>query len=413
MRDASMRMIVFCRESFPTTRVDIDILLGAELAGRLGHEIDFVMQAGSKDIHPGPHLWYGRTVWVGPTDDGRGVIRRLRKYLSSVWHDLCVLFSVSRGRYQAIQVRDKFLTGVIAAMVARIRGLRFFYWLSFPIPESRMARAREGNARYPVLTYLRGTLSGHLLYRIILPLSDHVFVQSQQMKEDVCSHGIGMEKVTPVPMGVALRDIGGFRSPADPQPDRPNGDLVLAYLGTLNPQRHLEILVDMLRIVRDRGIAARLVFIGGGDDPQDSERLLLRAREQGVSQYVQVTGLLPRDEALRRVRAADVGLSPFYPTPILRSTSPTKLVEYLAVGMPVIANDHPEQRRVLEECRAGLCVPWGARHFARAVVWLARRSETERSSMGERGRQWVLENRTYPRIAEAVERCYGRILRNE
>ena len=406
-------MIIFCRESFPTTRVDVDILLGAELAGRLGHELDFVMQAGSTNIRPGPHQWHGRTVWVGPTDDGRGVIRRLRKYLSSVWHDLYVLSGIRRGRYQAIQVRDKFLTGVIAAMVARIRGLRFFYWLSFPIPESRMARAREGNARYPVLTYLRGSLSGHLLYRVILPLSDHVFVQSQQMKEDVCSHGISAGKVTPVPMGVALRDIGGFRSAAGPPPDRPDGDIVLAYLGTLNPQRRLEILVDMLRMVRDRGVAARLVFIGGGDDPQDAERLLHRARELGVSEYVQVTGLLPRDEALRCVRAADVGLSPFFPTPILRSTSPTKLVEYLAVGLPVIANDHPEQRRVLRESRAGLCVPWDARHFARAAVWLARRSEAVRSRMGERGRDWVTENRAYPRIAEAVEQCYRRILRNE
>ncbi len=413
MSDASVKMIIFCRESFPTTRVDVDILLGAELAGRLGHELDFVMQAGSTNIRPGPHQWHGRTVWVGPTDDGRGVIRRLRKYLSSVWHDLYVLSGIRRGRYQAIQVRDKFLTGVIAAMVARIRGLRFFYWLSFPIPESRMARAREGNARYPVLTYLRGSLSGHLLYRVILPLSDHVFVQSQQMKEDVCSHGISAGKVTPVPMGVALRDIGGFRSAAGPPPDRPDGDIVLAYLGTLNPQRRLEILVDMLRMVRDRGVAARLVFIGGGDDPQDAERLLHRARELGVSEYVQVTGLLPRDEALRCVRAADVGLSPFFPTPILRSTSPTKLVEYLAVGLPVIANDHPEQRRVLRESRAGLCVPWDARHFARAAVWLARRSEAVRSRMGERGRDWVTENRAYPRIAEAVEQCYRRILRNE
>lgn len=406
-------MLVFCRESFPTTRVDVDILLGAELAGRLGHAIDFVMQAGSAEVRPGPHQWHGRTVWVGPTDEGRGFVRRLRKYLLSARHDLRMLSRAGSDRYEAIQARDKFLTGVIAAVVARFRGLRYFYWLSFPIPESRMARARDGNARYPLLTYLRGILSAHLLYRVILPLSDHVFVQSQRMKEDVCGHGIDVGKVTPVPMGIALQDLGQFRSAEGPREDRPDGDLVLAYLGTLNPQRHLEMLVDMLGIVRDRGIAAQLVFIGGGDHPQDAERLLRRARELGLGRSVEVTGLLPRDEALRRVCAADICLSPFYPTPILLSTSPTKLVEYLAVGLPVIANDHPEQKRVLKECRAGLCVPWGARHFARAVVWFARRDRAVRGSMGERGRQWVLQNRTYPRIAEAVAECYGRVLRHE
>ncbi len=42
---------------------------------------------------------------------------------------------------------------------------------------------------------------------------------------------------------------------------------------------------------------------------------------------------------------------------ILRAASPTKLVEYMAMGKAVVANDHPEQKRVIEESGAGYCVP--------------------------------------------------------
>ena len=125
---------------------------------------------------------------------------------------------------------------------------------------------------------------------------------------------------------------------------------------------------------------------------------------------LEVTGFLPRATALTRLREADVCISPFFPTPVLLSTSPTKLVEYLALGLPVIANDHPEQRLILRESRAGVCVPWGARHFARAVRWLAHRSLAERRSMGERGRNWVRANRTYDRIADKVEKTYLNLL---
>jgi glycosyltransferase involved in cell wall biosynthesis len=113
-------------------------------------------------------------------------------------------------------------------------------------------------------------------------------------------------------------------------------------------------------------------------------------------------GALPQAQALRYAQEADVCASPFYPTPVLRSTSPTKLVEYMALGKAVVANDHPEQRRVLEESAAGYCVPYDERAFADAVISLLAHPDTSRQ-MGARGRQYVREHRSYPSIAAALE----------
>jgi len=403
-----IRMLYFVREPFPTFRPDVDVLFGNELLGR-GHAIDFVMQAERDTEAAGPRAWRGRTVWLGATDSLDGSLHRLHRQLLGLWHDLRSVGRVNADNYDAAQVRDKFIVAAVLACVARRRGLKFFYWLSYPEPESHLLRVRERTARYPVLTYLRGVLYSWLLYRWILPKCDHAFVQSEQMRRDVAAYGIDPGKLTPVPMGISRSDVCAART-ADSRECESTSQVTLAYLGTLNSQRRLEVLVDMLDLLLRSGLATRLLFIGGGDDPEDRPRLERRAAQLGVLQHIEITGFLPRQAALARVQAADICLSPFFPTPVLRSTSPTKLVEYLALGLPVVANDHPEQRRVLHESRAGVCVPWGARHFARGVRWLAAHSCAERRRIGERGRQWVLAHRTYGRIADDLEGKYLELL---
>lgn len=404
-----IRLLFFVKEPFPTHRVDVDVLFGRELLGR-GHEIDFVMQAVAAATPTGPQQWRGRTVWVGATDSKDGFLHRLRKHVLGIWHDLRSLRLLSSSRYDAVQVRDKLLIAAVIAVVARRRGLKFFYWLSFPHAEAQVRRALDGTARYAVVNYVQGIVSGWLLYRWILPRCSHVFVQSEQMRADVSARGIDPDRLTPVPMGVSMEDLPNaadrsvVRRTAHPE------QLTLMYLGTLSSQRRLEILIDMLHLVRTSGFAARLLLVGDGEKADDRLRLERRARELGIDEHLEITGFLPRGQALAHVAQADVCLSPFFPTPILRSTSPTKLVEYLAMGLPVVANNHPEQRLVLRDCRAGICVPWGARYFAKGVIWLLRQTPETRCSMGERGRQWVLNHRTYDHIADDLERTYLTVL---
>jgi glycosyltransferase involved in cell wall biosynthesis len=401
-------MLFFVREPFPTFRPDVAVLFGDELLGR-GHQIDFVMQAALDSDPIGPLRWHGRTVWVGPTDCSEGFLHRLRKHARALSHDLRLLREAHLGRYRAVQVRDKFLIAALLAWLAPRRGLKFFYWLSFPEPESLLLRAYDGTARYPFASWARGTVFTILLYHWILPRCNHAFVQSEQMRQDLGARGIDLGKLTPVPMGISAAEIPTPKSARDVS----TGELIVAYLGTLSTQRRLEMLIDMLALLRQRALPARLLMIGGGDEAGDLPRLQQRAADLGVCAYVEFTGPLSREAALARVQQADICLSPFFPTPVLRSTSPTKLVEYLALGIPVVANDHPEQRYVLKQSTAGLCVPWGARHFARGVAWLAARSASERRAMGERGRQWVLAHRAYPRIADEVEAKYRELLAPE
>jgi glycosyltransferase involved in cell wall biosynthesis len=176
----------------------------------------------------------------------------------------------------------------------------------------------------------------------------------------------------------------------------------------LGKVRRLEFLVRVLALVRQEHGDAKLYFVGGSDDPHDEADLVAEARRLGVSDAVVMVGQLPQAEALRYVREADICVSPFYPTPVLNSTSPTKLVEYMAMGKAVVATDHPEQRLIIEQSEAGYCVPYEEAAFAAAIVKLLEAPEAA-ALMGRRGREFVMAQRSYSKIADQVEATFRQI----
>jgi glycosyltransferase involved in cell wall biosynthesis len=158
-------------------------------------------------------------------------------------------------------------------------------------------------------------------------------------------------------------------------------------------------------LVLKRHPSARLVFIGKGEMPEDEELLISTARELGILETIDFRGHLPIRQAWEELRDADVGLSPYFPTPILNSTSPTKLIEYMAMGLPVVANDHPEQRLVISEAKCGYCVPWSEPSFADAICMVLDNPE-QAVEMGRRGRAWVMQHRTNAVMASTIEESY-------
>ena len=188
------------------------------------------------------------------------------------------------------------------------------------------------------------------------------------------------------------------------------GAKVILYLGTLSKVRRMDFVIRVFRKVKDLFPNVTLQLVGGGEDDEDITIIHKEMKSIGLdSNDVLITGMLPMKEAWGYVRRADVCLSPFYPTPILNSTSPTKLIEYMAFAKPVVANDHPEQKKVIEESGSGICVPYDEDRFAEAIVNILN-SPGVAVEMGKKGRRYVELNRTYSRLAEMVDKKYQEII---
>jgi glycosyltransferase involved in cell wall biosynthesis len=398
------RLLFITAETWPTFRADVAVLFGRYLP-RLGIHSDLVTGQTLGEAAP---PWGGGEARLADVSGGQ-----VKKHLKTFFHIWRELRRIDASRYQAIQVRDLPLPAALALWMARRKGLSLFYWMSYPMPEGQIALARERGLSQGLMKFLfpwvRGRLGRFLLYRVVLPRADHVFVQSARMKQDLIARGIAAEKMTPVPMGV---DLDAMQAEAIPPADdtRLVGRRVLVYLGTLDRPRRIEVLFDMLARVRQESPGVILVLVGDTEDKSHRAWLKAQAEKAGVTKDVLWTGWLPMREGWRYVRAAELGLSPFPRGYLLDSASPTKVPEYLVLGVPVVCNDNPDQQALIQASGAGRCVPYKAEDFARAVVELLRLAPEERRAMAERGRELVARERIYSLLAAKAAACYRNIL---
>ena len=291
-------------------------------------------------------------------------------------------------------------------MICRLTRTKFFFWLAYPHAEADIYSSRQGVARYRWLYRVRGYFRSAVLYRWILPAADHVFVQSEQMGRDLAGHGVDSERMTAVPSSVSLarHDVSDLL----PWRDRLQayGKRVV-YFGTLQRERKLDFMVRAFRLVLDRHPDAILDVLGRGNIPEDERLVDDEIDRLGIGKSVVRHGFVPAQDAGAVIKRAAVCLSPYYCTEILLSTSPTKLVEYLAYGRPVVATDHPEQKQVLAEFDAGLSASWNEKEFAGAICEIL--DDPERGeAMGRRGRAFVEAERTDERLADVVEQAWLR-----
>jgi glycosyltransferase involved in cell wall biosynthesis len=405
--DDKLDVLFVSSDSFPPFRPAAKAVFAEGLAA-CGHRIDWLMQAAEPSTPSGPQRFKGGMAYVAATNAGSSRLARLKRHLADIVNDLRVFVLLRKHRYSLVQIKDKYVGALIAIAAARLHGVPVFYWLAYPHGEASLYAAQNGVARYRVLYRFRGALQRFVLYRIIMPACTHVFVQSEQMRRDIAREGIPLERMTAVPSSLNLRDldaqVGAAENGLPPSPP------TVVYLGTLLRERQLDFIVRVHALVVRAVPEARLTFVGSGWMPDDEQLLHREAERLGLSRNVTITGWLPMPQAWQHVRRAAVCVSPYLPVPILRSTSPTKLIEYMALGKPVVANDHPEQADVLNESGAGIVCAWDEREFADAIVALL--MDPQRSAqMGAAGRRYVAEHRTHWAMVELVCGRYRRQLR--
>lgn len=112
----------------------------------------------------------------------------------------------------------------------------------------------------------------------------------------------------------------------------------LVYVGDVTEERGA---LDMVEAVGAMGRRRPLRLVGRCRADL-AERLRRRAGELGVS--LELTGALPHRTAMEQAAGASAGLSLLRPLPNYLHSLPTKVVEYLEMGLPVVAADLPGTR---------------------------------------------------------------------
>ncbi|MFC4586513.1 glycosyltransferase [Sphaerisporangium corydalis] len=164
--------------------------------------------------------------------------------------------------------------------------------------------------------------------------------------------------------------------PVTPPP--PPGDSRIVYVGHLSEARGVVEMIELARRLRPHGI--RLDLIGGADA---AVRPLLRdAQREGLLDWF---GYVPNDHALRMAQGALAGLSLLHDVPNYRQSLPTKVIEYMARGIPVITTPLPHAASIVGRADCGLIVPYGDVDAMTQAVLRLRDDPERRAVMGAHG----------------------------
>jgi glycosyltransferase involved in cell wall biosynthesis len=215
--------------------------------------------------------------------------------------------------------------------------------------------------------------------------------------------------MTPIPGSVDLQDIPFKKRNVNDNKASSACSKDIVYLGTLIRERRLDFLIRVLSEVVKNEPTAKLILIGSGENLEDEQLLQHEVKRYQLEHAATFTGYLPMSKAWEYIRQAWVCVSPYYPIPILQSTSPTKLIEYMAMGKAVVGNDHPEQSLVITESGGGLCTPWDEEKFAEAIIQLLKNPNMA-EEMGRKGRAYVEKFRTNEKMTNIVVNEYKRLL---
>jgi glycosyltransferase involved in cell wall biosynthesis len=181
----------------------------------------------------------------------------------------------------------------------------------------------------------------------------------------------------------------------------------IAYFGSITPQRGISVILEALHLLRTGGRRITLELVGGAE-PSYADRVRSFARRHDLD--VHLRGYLPMDQACPILNRCGLGLALLQPWPNYVDSYPTKIFDYMAMGMPVLTSDFPLYRSVIDGSRCGLCVdPTRPDLIAAAIRQILDRPE-EMRNMAQRGLEAVRRDYNWDTQAVKLLEFYDRFL---
>ncbi|MFD0417339.1 glycosyltransferase family 4 protein [Streptomyces sp. NPDC127108] len=298
----------------------------------------------------------------------------LKEYGSALWHTYRLARKV--GPVHVVHACNPPDLLFLPARWLTRRGARFVFDQHDLVPELYLSRFDRGED----LLY-RGVRA---LERLTYRAADIVIATNESYRDVAVRRG-----------GKRPEDVFVVRSapaverfqPVPPEPELKRGKPhLLCYLGVMGPQDGVDYALRALAKLRDDlgRTDWHAVFVGSGDA---FDSMVGLSRRLGLSDRVQFTGRIPDADLVRYLSTADVCLSPDPRNPLNDVSTMNKVLEYMAMGRPIVSFDLREARVSAGE--AAVYAPANDEaEFAKLVALLLDDPE-RRARMGKIGQERI------------------------
>lgn len=215
-----------------------------------------------------------------------------------------------------------------------------------------------------IKTPLAGTIV-KVMTKIVSTLSDYATPTTRSILERLVELGVSRRKLAVVELAV---DTEFFR-PRSPRflDTRLKGKFVAEYSGIIHPKYDFASLIGAAKIIGQKDPRVLILIRGHGEwlpyvkkSTSSMDNVLVLDKMESV------------DRVLDYLNAADVLLCPMGDLKVWKTEVPSKILEYFAVGKPVVCSGLGETETIMKEHMPGLMVrPGDPETLAEAILKLA------------------------------------------
>lgn len=255
-----------------------------------------------------------------------------REYSLTAWHMTRLVRKLLRsGDFDIVQACNPPDFLLVCALAARRAGAAFIFDHHDLVPELYLSR------------FGRGKDLGYRLVmaaeRLTMSLADVVMSTNGSYRDAALKRG-GKEPSN-VFVVRSAPDLSHF-TPVEPEPELRRGKQhLVAYLGVMGPQDGVDHALRALAELAGRRDDWHAIFVGAGDVFEAMQAL---SHDLGLADRVEFTGRISNERLRAVLSSADVGIAPDPLNPLNDVSTMNKIVEYMALGLPVASYDLREAR---------------------------------------------------------------------
>lgn len=229
------------------------------------------------------------------------------------------------------------------------------------------------SAYAPVIYEVHGFSRTSFFFRRAYDAAAHIVAVTDGIKNILVRRGVSTHRITVAPDGVDLSAFEGLpkhlkcRISCGISAD----SKVVGYVGrftVFNKEKGVPLLIEAMGLLRKQYPSLRLLLVGGPTLAVRGYRRMADECGFGSENIVYIPPVPARDVG-HCMRACDALTIPL-PRTVFSAlyTSPLKMFEYMASGVPIVASDLPALREVISERNAFFAAPDDARALARALA---------------------------------------------
>ncbi|MGR4068061.1 glycosyltransferase [Billgrantia sp. C5P2] len=302
---------------------------------------------------------------------------------------------------EIIVAASNHITALPALMAARRLGLPFVYEVRglWEVTQASTQSEWAGSERYELMRELEQQAARE---------ADLVITLTEELAEELANWGVARDRIVVVPNAVnaeRFQPMGPDAAIAKELNLKP-GVPVIGYAGSAVAYEGLELLMEALAQLKQKGQAFTFVLVGDG---KVIDTVKAKAKELDIEGECRFTGRVPFDQVPRYLSCMDIMPVPRLSSAVTEMVSALKPLEAMAMGKAVVLSDVSPHKTMAgpNGARASLFRKDSAEALSAALKQLIDSPE-QRKRLGQAARAWIEQERTWNhvtcRYANALER---------